>query len=565
MKINVTKELTIVIPVRIDCDERKKNLDAVIYSLLETTEACIIIMEADVKREYFNKQIETTSRVEYHFVEDFNPIFHRTLYLNRLIRMAKTDIVGIWDSDVLISGNQIIECVQKIQNGATLCYPYDGRFIFLDPTTSKNAKADVLFFLNDKSNENLSSILGRPSVGGAFVVDKKRYLNAGGENENFYGWGPEDAERFKRIEILGKSVSRVKGVLFHLHHPRAENSMPDSSIREKENIRELIHICKMDKRTLEDEVKTWHPGDMFLSKRRRMKRTTPAKHPLVSVIMPVYNTVGYLERSIYSILNQTYSNLEFIFIDDGSTDGSLKLIEQIDDKRIQVIQNKHNVGNYVCRNQGMRVARGKYIAVMGSDDIAMPHRLEAQVQKMESDENIIAVGSQFYSAYGLSNNPEKYGAVKVSLLKNNCMLHPTLMVRKEVISDIGGYDESFMFSSDYDLVCNLALRGEIVNMPDILMKYSFRKDQISMQNHSGHTAFANQVRLKYLANIGFILSEKEAVVFTKVMTGQQLSVNERSIYESIVQKLLDYNERIGFFQQEILEFFLRESVEHCRV
>lgn len=562
--MDITRNLTIVIPVRIDCDERKENLDTVIHSLLKTTNAYIIILEADVKREYFNKQIETTSRVEYHFVEDFNPIFHRTLYLNKLMAMAKTGIVGIWDTDVLISSNQILECVKEIQSGVTLCYPYDGRFIFLDPTASKNAKADVFSFLNDKSNENLSSIMGRPLVGGAFIVNKMRYLKAGGENENFYGWGPEDAERFKRVEILEEPISRVKGALFHLHHPRFQNSMPDSSIREKENIRELIHICKMDKRTLEDEIKTWHPGDMLLSKRRGMERTTTAKQPLVSVIMPVYNTAGYLERSIYSILNQTYSNLEFIIIDDGSTDGSLKLIEQIDDKRIKIIQNRHNVGNYVCRNQGMRVANGKYIAVMDSDDIAMPHRLEAQVQKMESDEKVIAVGTQFYSDYGLSNKPRSSEVIKVSLLGNNCMLHPSLMIRKDVISGIGGYDESYTFSSDYDLACNLALRGEIVNMPDILMKYSFRKDQISILNHSEQAVFANQIRLKYLSNIGFILAEIEGVVFTKAMNNQQLSASERSIYESTVNKLMDYNKEIGFFQSEVLELFLQEAVEHCR-
>lgn len=562
--MDITRNLTIVIPVRIDCAERKENLDTVIHSLLKTTNAYIIILEADVKREYFNKQIETTSRVEYHFVEDFNPIFHRTLYLNKLMAMAKTGIVGIWDTDVLISSNQILECVREIQSGVTLCYPYDGRFIFLDPTASKNAKADVFSFLNDKSNENLSSIMGRPLVGGAFIVNKMRYLKAGGENENFYGWGPEDAERFKRVEILEEPISRVKGALFHLHHPRFQNSMPDSSIREKENIRELIHICKMDKRALEDEIKTWHPGDMLLSKRRGMERTTTAKQPLVSVIMPVYNTAGYLERSIYSILNQTYSNLEFIIIDDGSTDGSLKLIEQIDDKRIKIIQNRHNVGNYVCRNQGMRVANGKYIAVMDSDDIAMPHRLEAQVQKMESDEKVIAVGTQFYSDYGLSNKPRSSEVIKVSLLGNNCMLHPSLMIRKDVISGIGGYDESYTFSSDYDLACNLALRGEIVNMPDILMKYSLRENQISILNHSEQAVFANQIRLKYLSNIGFILAEIEGVVFTKAMTNQQLSASERSIYESTVNKLIDYNGEISFFQSEVLELFLQEAVEHCR-
>lgn len=130
--MDVTKEMTVVIPVRVDCEERKENLDTVLFSLLKMTDASVIILEADTKRKYFNDFIESTNRVEYHFIEDFNPIFHRTRYLNKLIEMSNTNIVGIWDTDVLFTLEQINNCVREVQNGAAVCYPYDGRFVFLN-------------------------------------------------------------------------------------------------------------------------------------------------------------------------------------------------------------------------------------------------------------------------------------------------------------------------------------------------------------------------------------------------------------------------------------------------
>ena len=562
--MDVTKEMTVVIPVRVDCEERKENLDTVLFSLLKMTDASVIILEADTKRKYFNDFIESTNRVEYHFIEDFNPIFHRTRYLNKLIEMSNTNIVGIWDTDVLFTLEQINNCVREVQNGAAVCYPYDGRFVFLNVEQSKSARSDALAFLNDNSDKNFTSLLGRPSVGGAFVVDKHRYTSAGGENEIFYGWGPEDAERFKRMEILEEPVSRVNGPLFHLNHPRGVNSFHDFGLREKENIKELVRICRMDKETLENDIKNRKQNDLLKSSLNKVRNSID-ENPAISVIMPVYNTASYLESSIHSILSQTFQNFELIIIDDASTDDSLKIIERFEDERICLIKNKINAGNYACRNQGLNIAKGKYIAVMDSDDIAMPHRLEAQVNCLEMNEDVLAVGAQFFSDRGLSNKPSDYEVIKVWLMKNNALLHPSLLIRKEVMLKVGGYDEAYTFSSDYDLVCKIALIGKIINLPDVLMNYTIRKDQISMQNHSEQAAFANQVRLKYLSNIGFILSEKEGVAFTKVMTGQQLSVSEVLIYEASIQELLDYNRGIGFFQPEILEFFLQESVEHCRV
>ena len=102
--------------------------------------------------------------------------------------------------------------------------------------------------------------------------------------------------------------------------------------------------------------------------------------PKVSIIMPVYNTASFLKEAIESILSQTYSNFEFIIINDGSTDSSKSIIESFNDPRIKVINNEHNIGIIATRNKGLTYAQGEYIACMDSDDISLPTRIEKQVK-----------------------------------------------------------------------------------------------------------------------------------------------------------------------------------------
>lgn len=254
--MDVTSELTVAIPIRIDCKERKANLDAVLYSLLNATNAFIIIMEADTEQRYHCK--EENQKLVHILVQDNDPVFHRTRYLNKLLNLSKTNIAGIWDTDVILDVAQIKQAVNAVKNGITLCYPYDGRFLFLNPAQSDNVRNDVISFLEDKNFGEIEAFsMGRPSAGGAFIVNKQRYLKGGGENENFYGWGPEDTERLKRMEILGEPTQRIEGPLFHLHHPRGMNSTFGDDERGKNNVNELIKICGMNRIQLKEYIDTW--------------------------------------------------------------------------------------------------------------------------------------------------------------------------------------------------------------------------------------------------------------------------------------------------------------------
>ncbi|SEA48548.1 N-terminal domain of galactosyltransferase [Porphyromonadaceae bacterium KH3R12] len=253
--MDITKELTIVIPVRIDSIERKENLDTVISFFMNYTFAHLIVLEGDDKQRY--KYNKTERRLSQHFIKDNDPIFHRTRYLNQLLKLSKTNIVGVWDTDVLVRSSQIIHSVNAIKAGSTMSFPYDGRFLFVDVEKSIEFRKDCYSFMENYQGKKIRPISWRPSVGGAFIVNRDKYLKAGGENETFYGWGPEDVERVKRMEILGERIDRVNGLLFHLHHPRYINSLPIEGAIGRNNTKELLTICQMSRDSLIDYIKKW--------------------------------------------------------------------------------------------------------------------------------------------------------------------------------------------------------------------------------------------------------------------------------------------------------------------
>lgn len=236
-------KISIIIPLRVDSKERLDNLNFVLSLLLEQMYVEIDILEADVQQHFHLSCGD--ERVRYRFVEDSDPIFYRTHYLNQLLLAARHPVVGVWDTDVIISPPQLQAAVEQIRLGSVMCFPYDGRFIFLDKERSLAVRQDRSVLQKVDTSSSM-----RPSVGGAFLVNREKYLAAGGENERFYGWGPEDAERVKRMEILELPVSRVEGPLFHLHHPRGINSGFDCGERDKQNLQALIDTCRMTKEEL---------------------------------------------------------------------------------------------------------------------------------------------------------------------------------------------------------------------------------------------------------------------------------------------------------------------------
>lgn len=297
----------------------------------------------------------------------------------------------------------------------------------------------------------------------------------------------------------------------------------------------------------------------ILSKNQVLNTRDLPEFPLVSVVMPVYNVESYIEESIYSILSQTYSNLEFIIINDGSTDNTASIIRGIRDNRIIFIDRSENEGNYVRRNEGCKLAKGKYICVMDGDDIAMPNRVEKQVEIMENNPSLLAHGSAFVFSNGYTcYKPYDYEQVKIMLLSNNVFLHPSLIIRKEVLVSVGYYNEKYRYASDYDLACKIALKGNILNVRDILMQYRVHQKQISSAYYAEQVEYANQIRLDYLGKCGFKLSKEEEKIFTLMMTqSEKIKDHNVDIYP-IINSLKEQNRRLKYFDTDIFNSFLED-------
>lgn len=242
------KDTTFIFIVRIDSVIRLENLLLALEVLESSFYTNIIVVEAS----YYNNGIlkrQINNTICYHFIEDKDPILHRTKHLNTILKQVKTDIIGLWEADVILESVQIIETVHQLRIGnCDFAFPYDGRCF----DTSEILRNHYLLHRNIKFlKENIlkmdliySSSSKGNAVGGAFLISTEKYKFSGGDNEVFYGWGAEDGERYYRWLILNYIEFRSQGVLFHLTHPRDQNG----------KIRSNYHEAKI----MNEYYKTWN-------------------------------------------------------------------------------------------------------------------------------------------------------------------------------------------------------------------------------------------------------------------------------------------------------------------
>lgn len=204
--------------------------------------------------------------------------------------------------------------------------------------------------------------------------------------------------------------------------------------------------------------------------------TFSMKHtPKITVLMPVYNGEKYISEAIDSILNQTFSDFEFLIIDDGSTDNSCEIIKSYKDKRIYLVKNETNLQIVKTLNKGINLANGEYIIRMDADDISLPYRFEKQIQFMESHTDIDICGSwveTFYDKQSIWETPEKDEDIKAYLFFNSAIIHPSVIIRKKsIIKHALYYRDEYNKSEDYDLWERSSKYLKYANIPEVLLKY----------------------------------------------------------------------------------------------
>ena len=199
--------------------------------------------------------------------------------------------------------------------------------------------------------------------------------------------------------------------------------------------------------------------------------------PLVSVLLTVYNRESVI-NTIDSILKQTYSNFEFIIVDNCSTDNTCKVINKIQDNRIKLYINDKNYGQTYSLKRGITLCSGEYIARIDADDIALPTRLEKQVDFLEKNTDYGFCGS--WLQYITNNNELTFKMCMPitdiglrHLQRITCgMFHPTVMMRRSVLVENNiTYDDDIKISEDYELWRKLLLSSKGLNLPEVLLYY----------------------------------------------------------------------------------------------
>lgn len=210
------------------------------------------------------------------------------------------------------------------------------------------------------------------------------------------------------------------------------------------------------------------------------------KPPYVSVIMAVKDGEKYIHDSINSILTQEFDNFEFLIINDGSTDGTLEILNQYKDLRIKIFS-QENQGLSRSLNLGLRHASGKYIARQDHDDISLPERLKIQVDYLDSNLSCGLVGSHAQIWEGdvfkgrMHQHPTDPDILKFELLFNNPFVHSSWMFRRSLVDEIGFYTEDPRREppEDYEYVSRISQSYDVANIPKALVIYREVKSSIS--------------------------------------------------------------------------------------
>ncbi|QEL03486.1 hypothetical protein FKG96_22515 [Olivibacter sp. LS-1] len=248
-------DTSFLIPIRADSEERLENLYQVCSYLDKYFKTHILIAESDSMARVDKSLLPPDCQL--FFLRDKNPTLHRTSVNNWLIKKADTPFIAIYDTDAVIPIQQILESVNRLRyDFCDMVYPYDGTFVLLDELF-KQMFAKVLDPSLLSVNKNKFVVDTRRSCGGVVFLNRNSYISAGLENEHFKSWGPEDRERMKRMDTLGFRIDRVGGALYHLPHPRSENSKMADEVQER-YMEEYFKICNMDKNELKAYTEAWH-------------------------------------------------------------------------------------------------------------------------------------------------------------------------------------------------------------------------------------------------------------------------------------------------------------------
>lgn len=404
------------------------------------------------------------------------------------ISIAKGDLIAFQDSDDIWPKNKLKDQLLLFED-KDIVMSY-GRALTMNSEgmVSKNqlVKDDIL-----DNGTDFAKLLKANSISTLTVVAKKEaILSVGGFDESDKLRAVEDYQLW--LKILAKYPDKIKFIdkVLAYYRQHEDNISKASSLLAIDRIINVLSsiwthdLTIKQRKSLEKALFDYHTGHRRLT-------IEDGDQPLISVIMGVYNGEEFFDDSINSILNQTYSNFEFIIVNDGSKKPAVDAISKYTDKRIRVVH-QNNKGHAGALNTGISLATGKFIARQDSDDISLPTRLEKELQLLVSSENIGVVGTFFtyvdeetLEPSITMTQPHKKIDVKRSMLVHNPLGHGTTMFKKEIFEKIEPYTNKLGPIEDFELWLRIADKYELAVVPENL--YLYRLNTKGMSSLGGQT------------------------------------------------------------------------------
>lgn len=211
-----------------------------------------------------------------------------------------------------------------------------------------------------------------------------------------------------------------------------------------------------------------------------------SQKPEISVVMAVHNGLPYLEKAARSILGQTYRNLEFIIVDDDSTDKSWDFLVNLKDKRVKLIKNSNHLGLAASLNKGLKLAKGRYIARMDADDISLPRRLETQLNFMHAQPEVDICGSWVILIDDMGNTinhvhkPLEEKKIKQMNKWFTGIVHPTWFAKRKVFEKLSGYQTNYDMIEDMEFL-NRAKNYKMANINKELLLWRSNRNRRSIK------------------------------------------------------------------------------------
>lgn len=296
--------------------------------------------------------------------------------------------------------------------------------------------------------------------------------------------------------------------------------------------------------------------------------TKMLEEPKVTVLMPVYNGEEYLREAIDSILSQTFADFEFLIINDGSTDGSVEIIESYQDPRIRLFHNESNLNLRTTLNKGLKLARGEYIARMDCDDVSLPQRLAKQVKFMDlhPDIGICGSGVKLIGNKLIKNKngsvwkyPEDSSTIRCKMIFESPLAHPTLIMRNNLLVKFK-LNYRTTYAEDYDFLIRSSKHFSLANMAEILLFYRIHSDNISKLYKNEYLISSEKIRMEQLKALG-LKPKKEEFALHSSLSRYSYSKTESYMKQSNAWlcKLRGANMKRNIYPERVFSLVLGEK------